>query len=239
MSFTIGCDPELILRQDECFVSASKFFKARSSMGLDGCDSVAEIRPGYAESPIDLTAKIKIILEYGYEKAPECEFLAGHYQFDYPIGGHIHFGITSDLRFIDALDTILGSLSNAIDDKEQRGKRQKTGYGKIGSYRKKDYGFEYRFPGSFLLSPSITLVTFTLAKLAIVNVQENNINFKDLRQRQHSKTFLKRFKDYITIIPEDCEEGLRQLDLLLQRRIDWYEDILPNWGIAQERRIAA
>jgi hypothetical protein len=90
MSFTIGCDPELVLRKNGKFVSASNYYKKNASFGLDGCNSIAELRPGYSESPIDLTAKIKIILEYGHEKHPELEMFAGHYQDSYPIGGHLH-----------------------------------------------------------------------------------------------------------------------------------------------------
>jgi hypothetical protein len=65
MSFTIGCDPELICRRNGQFVSASNYFKSQSGFGLDGCNELAEIRPGISESPIDLTSKIYQILEYG------------------------------------------------------------------------------------------------------------------------------------------------------------------------------
>ena len=52
MSFTIGCDPELVLRKNGKFVSASNYYKKNASFGLDGCNSIAELRPGYSESPI-------------------------------------------------------------------------------------------------------------------------------------------------------------------------------------------
>ena len=58
MSFTIGADPELICHRNGQFVPAHNFFKSNSSFGLDGCESTAEIRPGFSESPIDLTSKI-------------------------------------------------------------------------------------------------------------------------------------------------------------------------------------
>ena len=67
MSFTIGADPELICRRNGQFVSASNYFKANSSFGLDGCESTAEIRPGFSESPVDLTSKIYQILDYGHD----------------------------------------------------------------------------------------------------------------------------------------------------------------------------
>jgi|GEM_PF-5776116 len=47
LRFTIGCDPELICRNNGKFVHAYNYFKANSSFGLDGCQSTAEARPGY------------------------------------------------------------------------------------------------------------------------------------------------------------------------------------------------
>lgn len=230
MSFTLGCDPELICRKNGSFVPAHNYFKSNSSFGLDGCDSVAEIRPGYSESPIDLTAKIYQVLEYGHEKYPDLEFFAGHCVDDRPIGGHTHFGLEPDTKIIEALDVVLGSFSTCVDDKNQRARRERTGYGKKGAYRRQPHGFEYRTPGSFLLSPSITLIHFTLAKLAVIGVLEDNIDFADLKGTQHSCTFLKKLKQLPTI-PEDCQEGLKELDLLIGKKVNWNQDILPNWGL--------
>lgn len=228
---TIGCDPELICEYKGQFVPAHRYFKQNSSFGLDGCDSTAEIRPGYSESPIDLTAKIKIIIEYGHQKAPDLEFLSGHYQHEYSIGGHIHISTEPDSKIIEGLDTVLYSLSNCIDDKDQRSKRERSGYGKKSAYRRKSYGFEYRTPGSFLLSPSVTLVTLTLAKLTVLGVKEDNLDFLQIKERQHSSTFLKNLKNYLITIPGDCKEGLKELDILLGKRLDWNQNILPAWGV--------
>lgn len=231
MSFTIGCDPELICQRNGQFVPAHNYFKSNSSFGLDGCESTAEIRPGFSESPVDLTSKIYQILNYGHNKAPDLEFISGHYVNELPIGGHTHFSIVPTDEVIDALDIILGSFSNCIDDKVQRQKRERSGYGKRGAYRRKNYGFEYRTPGSFLLSPSVTLVHLTLAKLAVVGVLEDKVDFNELKNRQHGCTFLKSLKHLLHTIPEDCREGLKELDTLLSRRVNWDQDILPNWGL--------
>jgi Phage phiEco32-like COOH.NH2 ligase-type 2 len=232
MCFTIGCDPELVVRKNGQFACADNFFKANSSMGLDGCSSIAEIRPGYSESPIDLTAKIHKILDYGHSKQPELEFISGHYANDFALGGHIHISISPEPKIISALDIVLRSLSNCIDDRNQRSKRERTGYGKLSSYRKKYYGMEYRTPGSWLLSPSTTLVTLTLAKIAVIGVTEDNLDFVELKERQHSRTFILNLKHLLHTIPEDCREGLKELDVLLTRKLDWNQNILPNWGIA-------
>ena len=195
----------MICHRNGQFVPAHNYFKSHSSFGLDGCETTAEIRPGFSESPIDLTSKIYQILDYGHDKAPELEFYAGHYVNDYAIGGHTHFSVEPDGEIIDALDIVLGSLSNCIDDKQQRQKRERSGYGKKGAYRRKSYGFEYRVPGSFIFSPSVTLVHLTLAKLAVIGVQEDNLDFNELKNRQHSCTFLKSLKHSLHTIPEDCQ----------------------------------
>jgi hypothetical protein len=80
MSFTIGCDPELLCHHNDKYVSASNYFKNNPSFCLDGCECIAEVRPGYSDSPIDLTAKIHQIIEYGHSKAPDLEFYTGHFQ---------------------------------------------------------------------------------------------------------------------------------------------------------------
>jgi len=232
MSFTIGCDPELVLRKNGKFVPASDYYKKNASFGLDGCNLIAELRPGYSESPIDLTAKIKIILEYGHEKHPELEMFAGHFQDSYPIGGHIHLSCQPKPKLIDSLDTVLYSLSNVIDDKEQRSARENTGYGKRLSYRTKDHGMEYRTPGSWCLSPSVALVTLTLTKLTALAVLEDDINLKEIKSTMHSGCFLRKLKTFLKTIPEDCTEGLNELDNLLKKKLNWNQNILPNWGIA-------
>lgn len=231
-NITLGCDPELVCRLNGNFQYASDYFCSRSSFGLDGNENIAELRPGYSESPIDLTAKIKTILNYGNEKFPELEFISGHYADDEPIGGHIHISVEPTDEVINSLDTVLHSLSECIDDKYQKTLRTNTGYGKRKAHSKKYYGFEYRTPGSWLLSPSIALVTLTLAKLTTIGVLEDNINFEALKKYKTHRAFLKHFENYLLTIPSDCKEGLSELNLLLNmENIVWDKNILPNWGL--------
>ena len=232
MSLTLGCDPELVCRMNGRFTPAHNYFKFHSSFGLDGNDAIAEIKSPVSESVLDITAKIRIILEYGHEKHPKLEFFAGHFVDDYPLGGHIHVGTEPKSEVIDSLDTVLYSFSNCVDDKFQRAKREKSGYGKRKAYRRKSYGFEYRTPGSWLISPAVTLVTLTLAKLAVIAVEEDHLDLTQIKGRQHSTTFLKNLKNNLITIPEDCFEGLKEMDSLLTQKINWEENILPNWGIA-------
>jgi hypothetical protein len=147
MSFTISCDPELLLRRNGSFVPAHNYFKPNSSFGLDGCESTAEIRLSFSESFIDLTSKIYKIIDYGHDKAPDFEFFAGHFVYEFAIGGHTHFSIDPEPKIIDALDIILGSLSNCIDDKQQNQKRERSGYGKKSASRKKRIWLRVSYTG--------------------------------------------------------------------------------------------
>jgi hypothetical protein len=120
-------------------------------------------------------------------------------------------------KLIDSLDTVLYSLSNVIDDKEQRTARENTGYGKRMAYRTKDHGMEYRTPGSWCLSPSVTLVTLTLTKLTALAVIEDDINLKEMKSTMHSSCFLRKLRTFFKTIPDDCVEGLNELDILMKK----------------------
>ena len=131
-----------------------------------------------------------------------------------------------------SLDIILGSLSNCIDDKEQKQKRERTGYGKLSHTEENHTALntEHRDLFCFLLQRLWSHLT--LAKLAVLGTTEDNLNFVELKNRQQSCTFLKNLKHYLHTIPEDCREGLKELDLLISKKWDWNQDILPAWGLA-------
>ncbi|MFA6978587.1 MAG: hypothetical protein WC209_04605 [Ignavibacteriaceae bacterium] len=42
---------------------------------------------------------------------------------------------------------------------------------------------------------------------------------------------MKNLKNHLVSIPDDCREGLKELDMLLDKTLNWNENILPNWGI--------
>ena len=227
----IGCDPELICRLDDEFVPAYKYFKHNSSFGTDGLETTAELRPGYCSSPVDLCAKIRVILELGHDKYPELELFAGHYVDSRCLGGHIHFNAEPSSPLISSLDTVLEALSNETDDPDQKAERIKSGYGRPGAFRKQPHGFEYRTPGSWLISPTVSLVTLTLAKLTFIG-HHDNLNFGEIKTNLDDKTFLLSLGTTLKTIPDDCVPGMDLLDGLLSENVDWTVNILKNWGIA-------
>lgn len=242
MKITLGCDPELVCTVDGAFVDASDYFSQYAPMGTDGCSSIAEIRPGYSESPVDLTAKIWKILGKAYEKYPELDYYAGHYHFGYAIGGHIHFGALDPVNLkilkhiaindiVKNLDVVFTTLGLVLDDAEQRANRIRCGYGGSTAFRTQSHGFEYRSPGSWLLSPAMTLITLSLAKVIAVNTIEHKLNFKELKSGRHNRIYLRKIGDIVKEIPKDCYEGIDELTQLTDREIDWEVPILQNWGI--------
>ena len=111
-------------------------------------------------------------------------------------------------------------------------KENEAGYGKRGAYRRKSYGFEYRTPGSVFFYPlllhlfilhfqSLLLSEFLKIKLISMNLRTDSI----------PAHFLNHSNIHLHTIPEDCKEGLKELDTLLGKRLNWNQDILPNWGL--------
>lgn len=242
--FTIGCDPELIMAKNGRIIPADSYLEFKSSFGTDGCDAVTELRPGYDSNPIALTAKIKKILDYGAGQIPaDVGLYSGHFQYDYPIGGHIHIGMSMESRFIIMnMNIALEALSNCIDDIAQRDERRSSGYGQIGDYRENNWGFEYRTPGSWLLSPATTLSYLTMAKLAVLAYTEQKDRLKPVVSLDtiHSiygdKKLLENigtiYEDTLKIpIPDDCVKGIKVIQELIKVKINWNDNIRSYWRL--------
>ncbi len=103
------------------------------------------------------------------------------------IGGHTHFSIDPLPEIIDGLGYCSwSSLRTALMIKCRDKKENDLVMVRKVLIRRKSYGFEYRTPGSFLLSPSVTLVHFTFSKLTVVGVLEDKVDFNELKNRQHT-----------------------------------------------------
>lgn len=238
---SIGCDPEFLCAINGQFQPAHNFFENRGGadeIGVDGCSSVGELRPGHSPSPLDIVTKIRLDLQKIYDEYPELQLYSGHHKFNYPIGGHIHIGATyvkSNPKAIDNIDCLLWTLSDVLDDLSERDTRLKTGYGKRKALDQKPYGIEYRSPGSWLHSPAVALVNLAVAGIAAYNP---HINFAYYSSIMYNK---KRFLNHLSklpgiIIPEDYAYPLTVLSGLLAKRnkINWKQDIFTNWGIGDK-----
>jgi hypothetical protein len=261
---TFGTDPEFIItsKQGEEIYSEDLNFlglSRQSSFGSD-CGGVFEIRSAYHHNILYVVNSIKEILEKAYISLyglRDTKWLAGHFQGK-PIGGHIHIGNLSMARrdipkLIDYLGIIIiDGLSQTIDNKDQRTRRRREGYGLREDYRTSpnDYYWdcpdkevsrvEYRSPGSFLISPEVTFLNLILTKVTAM------LFFKDSRILTHFKrrTANKKILRQIKQLMEECDRlskekdvqlGIELLDNLLKtegnKEIDWNTDFKPNWGL--------
>ena len=185
----IGTDPEFILLDENGKVIRAKkirYFNSTSptkKVGCDGAGTQVEIRPAPASiKNIDrfynnIVQTLKLVAGYcnkrkytilggtgkkGKDSMGETHFI--------PIGGHIHFGATNldklnKSHFIKILDTYFTPISNMLYSSAKIRKRRGNGYGRLGSYEPKNYGFEYRTPYTFLINPFYTKALFSLAGL--------------------------------------------------------------------------
>jgi hypothetical protein len=155
--------------------------------GADGHDWTAELRPKPATYPGDLTQNLRISLLKGYRVLGHCQWQAGPFIYEKPLGGHIHFGtpITDGIR--DTLDHLMAPMLALVEPAEGARLRRNTvfigrgghtnnrghPYGLLGDFKTKDWGFEYRTPSSFIVTPGITTALIALTKALVFEEQIN------------------------------------------------------------------
>lgn len=166
-TITVGSDPEFIfVQKDEngTPIPASHFFRSCTApVGTDGCSSTGELRPGAHPDAFAMTEQIRKLLRKVYVMARNNHIIVvGNGLRQQPVGGHIHFGSrdwTNDRlyqRNREAVQTMIRTLDvplllfSTLDHKRTIGTRR-TGYGKMGAYELKSYGFEYRSPSAIWL----------------------------------------------------------------------------------------
>lgn len=177
---TIGTDPELVLSRRGAIIKAGDVIHERDSkFGVDGHPYTAELRPDPAIHPRDLVESIRKTLSSRAEQLANYLWLAGPWALDKPLGGHIHFGVPFEDKFRVALNWRFGALLGMIEP-EKEAKQRRTfpfyngkPYGALGDIREKKWGFEYRTPGSYIVSPGVTLGALAVAK-AIIWEEINN-----------------------------------------------------------------
>jgi hypothetical protein len=189
--FTIGADPEIMLRGKQGVIAACSIVSemdahhnAYGSYGRDGCDQILELRPKAATTPYMLVKNIQKVIELACSKNRHLlnhAWMAGSFKEDWGIGGHIHFGVRQRPFMVPMLDHFLAGFVTLIESKEEAiARRGKKGYGKMGDFRHQDWGFEYRTLSSWIASPCVALAVLSLAK-HIMNqfeIEDNHI-FQD------------------------------------------------------------
>lgn len=182
--FSIGTDPELVcLRTDGTPIYVRDIIPVAGKFGADGHGFIAELRPDAAIDPKILVENTRETLAAGHLALGKYPWYAGPWIADKPLGGHLHFGTKATDGILDALHFQLGIMLALIEPPEQARTRRNTPlggvggggfmnnrgipYGLLGDWREKPYGFEWRTPSSFIVSPGISLGVFALAKAII------------------------------------------------------------------------
>ncbi len=172
--FTVGADPELVLvRPDKTLLKVRGVIPERGQFGVDGHGYIAELRPEPAIFPKDLTENLRISLASQYHKLKNYKWRAGPWILDKPLGGHIHFGLPMETAYTDALEKLMPIILALIEPASQAKKRRTfpfyhgIPYGVLDDVRVKPYGWEWRVPSSFIVTPGITTGVFALCKALI------------------------------------------------------------------------
>lgn len=176
----LGADPEFMIRRDTGqMIPASRFFPTDGEIG---CDAVArrtargalvrplaELRPPASSSPDQLVRSIQRLIARAAARVPysNVQFRAGSQPFaGLPIGGHIHFSGLGQANgaILRALDTYL-TIPLFLIENTAVSRMRRPRYGFLGDQRPQRWGFEYRTPASWLVSPRIARAALSLAKV--------------------------------------------------------------------------
>ena len=244
----MGADPEFMILNSKTgkMLSASEFFPRD---GIIGCDNIrvpnrqqrpiAEVRPRPALSPLELTSNIRQALISASRLAPyrNTRWVAGSQPIKgYSIGGHIHFSnIKLDGGLLRALDNYLGIPIFLIENPTSAARRRRK-YGFLGDYRIKEHGgFEYRTPGSWLMSQKVTSAVLCLAKIVTNRYAEIPQNYLNTAEAQNA--FYKGDQDHFRPMFDSLWANLVKLDLYqeYQEELQIIPEMIMNQAIWDEK----
>lgn len=276
--YTIGADPEIALEYRGNFIDASFVideartidFKAKGNdkklidfvcgtVGLDGNESIAEIRPHYSTTPLGLVQNIQKTIVQACEDYPHLaasKWLAGSNKHGHHIGGHIHFGVdmaqAMESNIPMALDIYLAPMLMMFENATEA-KKRKEEFGSLSDIRQQPWGFEYRTPASWISTPGTSLAALSLAKHIVNQAVKNphffaeltyldvfNTDMWMLREKydDHNTTFFRKFLAplWTEILSWQAEEGLETGIQIMRKMIEnkvkyKNEDIKKGWGV--------
>lgn len=249
---TIGCDPEFVIKSSHngsIIVARDICGDMRGRIGTDICGRQMELRPRYSSNIFTVLTNIRSLLRTLLESNPKLKdygFIGGHF-YKTAIGGHIHIRSTDGRSLgnpvIGLLDKILSNgLAYIIDDLQGKEQRNGEGYGQVGDWRHSGAGVEYRTPPCWLVSPTLTFMYLTLAKicgLLALNEKEFDIDVDNIVfSRRCGISLLKFLVTKIRNIPPLMEEEDVVLCIKLigdikenAKKVNWNRDFKKAWGL--------
>ena len=185
MTFTIGSDPELSFaeKQDKSpiFINVQTL-PSYAEFGYDGRSG--EIRARESTDPLQHVDNIEKAL-FGRSSAFPTLFTYSMYGYskEFPVGGHIHFGIRALLenetyrnRTLTMLDSLLAFPYMFLEDPDIA-RIRKNSYGDLSDFREQPHGLEYRTLSSWLAGKRLAQGVITLA-YTIVDAVSSGMYFK-------------------------------------------------------------
>ena len=124
---------------------------------------------------------------------------------------------------------------NCIDDKIQRQKRERSRLWKercLSEENVMDLNIEHQDQfSSFTFCYSCSF--YIMQSLLLSEFWKINLISMNLKNRQHSCTFLKSLKHSLHTIPEDCREGLKELRYSSWQKIKLESGYFTSMGIKE------
>lgn len=184
IDFTIGADPEFLCVDNRGRTVPSSSALADSNndeFGCDGNGTTYELRPEPSRNPMKIVNNIRDIFIRQTIEQPKFlgyKWIAGSWHNRYPLGGHVHFGLTKNQidhpTAVNFLDHYVGLISLLLENPVQGRRRRSDGYGHMGDMRNDhDWGFEYRPMSSWLSSPYVAAAMLCLSKTVMFEVMNN------------------------------------------------------------------
>lgn len=245
--FKIGADPEFVL-QDPVKLNpvpgTNLGLKTGRAYGADQNGRLIEIRPAPSRSAMRVLASVMSTIRWMAIMVPQTRdynWIAGAYQFDDGLGGHVHFGrkspkegtdrrasLADEVKALDKLTSYLISLGvypKAECERRTRGDARGQIYGKMGDIREQAHGYEYRTFPSWLDNPWLAFFSLTMAKLAVADPALFKKFPTDKKMDFRLKQVLAYFKD------EDDDAAIAYLALLRAGMPRHYGgDFKGRWG---------
>jgi len=163
---TFGGDPEFEMfdMRTRKIASASEIVHGGTlsshEIGVDGAGYQVEIRPSPSAHIDKFVKNFRDILLRFSREYPEYTLSAQGNR--YPLGGHIHLGISPTQEIVDLLDHWVGEKVVDLSG------TARGSYKKLGAIERKPWGFEYRTPpAAIFLSPSVLRAVLKIIKRVI------------------------------------------------------------------------
>jgi len=201
----IGSDPEFgLINSSENHCDASNYisdYHHANKLGLDGCNSIGELRPSAGCDPIVHLIEIRNVLRYSKRTIKSLKMTAGSMVGGAPMGGHIHLSYGDNGRIINYDDCL--SISEALDhmvafpvmlisrSSTHRSRcRGGSGYGALSSfeYGKRHGGFEYRSLPSWIVSMPIARSVLSISYVVAFEALYRKFKIPDECNFFHSKS---------------------------------------------------